>query len=142
MQVKEVMTRSVACTSPGASLQEAAAKMKSLDVGVLPVCGNDDRLAGMITDRDIAIRAVAEGWDANRRVGDILSEGITWCFEDQDVEEAARTMREKQIRRLAVLNRDKRFVGMVSLGDLATETGDEHLAGRTLERVSETAGAR
>jgi len=142
MQVSDVMTRNAECARPDDTLQQAARKMRDLDVGALPVCGNDERLAGMITDRDITIRAVAEGWDARgKRVGDILTEGISWCFEDQDVEEAARMMRERQIRRLVVLNRDKRLVGIVSLGDLAVETGDQHLAGRTLERVSEQPAA-
>ena len=114
--------------------------MRDLDVGPLPVCGDDDRLAGMVTDRDIAVRAVAEGWDPTaKRVRDVMSEEVVYCFEDQAVEDAARLMRENQIRRLVVLNRDKRLVGIVSLGDLAVETGDEELAGRTLEEVSEPA---
>jgi len=141
MQVKDVMTRGGECVGPDTTLQEAAGKMKSLDVGPLPVCDND-RLAGMITDRDITVRAVAEGKDPrSTRVRDVMSEGINYCYEDDDVHAAARQMKEKQIRRLVVLNRDKRMVGIVSLGDLAVETGDEHLAGNTLEKVSQPAGA-
>jgi len=140
MQVKDVMTHGVECVSPDSTLQEAARKMKDLDVGPLPICDND-RLAGMITDRDITIRAVAEGKDPrNTRVREVMTEGINYCFEDDDVAYAADQMKEKQIRRLVVLNREKRMVGIVSLGDLAIETGDEHLTGKTLERVSQPAG--
>jgi len=140
MQVKDVMTHGVECVNPDTTLQEAARKMKDLDVGPLPVCDHD-RLAGMITDRDITVRGVAEGKDPrNSRVRDVMSEGINYCFDDEDVADAARQMREKQIRRLVVLNREKRMVGIVSLGDLAVETGDEHLSGDTLRKVSQPAG--
>jgi CBS domain-containing protein len=139
MQVKNVMTRGAECINPDASVKEAAEKMKALDVGALPICDND-RLAGMITDRDITVRAVAEGRDPSQcKVRDVMSEGIHFCFEDADAEEAARIMRDNQVRRLAVLNRDKRLVGIVSLGDLAVETHDQHLAGKTLEEISEPA---
>ena len=137
MRVSEVMTRGAECVSPEATLQEAARKMRDLDVGPLPVCDND-RLAGMLTDRDITVRAVADGRDPKTtRVREAMSPGITYCFEDDDVKEAARLMREKQVRRLVVLNRDKRLAGIVSLGDLAVETCDEHLTGKTLEEVSQ-----
>lgn len=137
MRVSEVMTRGVECTSPDATLQEAAAKMKSLDVGPLPVCEND-RLVGMVTDRDITVRATAEGTaPMDIRVRDIMTPEVIYCFEDALVSDAARLMQEKQVRRLVVLNRDKRLVGIVSLGDLAVETGDEQLAGNTLEAISE-----
>ena len=142
MQVKNVMTRGVECVSPDATLQEAARKMRDLDVGPLPVCDND-RLAGMLTDRDITVRAVAEGRDPRAaKVRDAMSAGIDYCFEEDDVEQAARLMRERQVRRLAVLNRDKRLVGILSLGDLAVETGGDEVAGKTLERVSQPAGPR
>ena len=137
MQVKEVMTKGAECVRPDDTLQQAASKMRDLDVGPLPVCDND-RLAGMLTDRDITVRAVAEGRDPkSAKVRDAMSEGVCYCFEDDDVKEAARLMKEKQLRRLVVLNRDKRLVGIVSLGDLAVETGDQHLAGQTLQRVSQ-----
>jgi CBS domain-containing protein len=131
------MTRGVQCIGPNATLQEAAARMKSLDVGPLPVCDND-RLVGMITDRDITVRATAEG-DAptDIRVRDVMTPEVVYCFEDALVEDAALLMQQRQVRRLLVLNRDKRLVGIVSLGDLAVETGDEELAGVTLEAVSE-----
>jgi CBS domain-containing protein len=141
MQVKEVMTRGVECVPPDSTLQEAARKMRDLDVGPLPVCDHD-RLAGMLTDRDIVVRAIAEGRDPKTtKVRDAMTEGIDYCFEDDDVATAAQQMREKQIRRLVVLNRDKRLVGIVSLGDLAVETGDAEVAGRTLEEVSQPTGA-
>jgi CBS domain-containing protein len=136
MQVHDIMTRGCECISPDRTLQEAAQRMKALDVGPLPVCG-EDRLIGMITDRDIVLRAVAEGLDPKSvRVRDVMTPNVTWCLEDQDVAEAARLMRDKRIRRLVVLNRDKRLVGILSLGDLAVDAGDERLAGQTLERIS------
>jgi CBS domain-containing protein len=140
MQVKEVMTRGAECTRPSASLQEAARKMRDLDVGLLPVCGDNDRLVGMITDRDITVRAVAEGEDPKTTcVQDVMTPDIAYCFEDQDVTEATELMKKNQIRRLVVLNRDKRLVGIVSLGDLAIKTGDAGLSGEALAQVSEPA---
>jgi len=137
MRVSQVMTRNATCISPDATVQEAARQMKNLDVGSLPVCEND-RLIGFITDRDVAVRTVAEGHDPRvNRVRGTMTPGIVYCYEDEDAEEAAKRMREKQIRRLPVLNRDKRLVGIVSLGDLAVETHDENLSGRTLGRISE-----
>ena len=138
MQVSKVMTRDAECVRPDNSLQEAARKMRDLDVGPMPVCGDNDRLVGMLTDRDIAVRAVADGQDTRTtQVREVMTPDIIYCFEDQDVTEAARLMKENQVRRLVVLNRDKRLVGIVSLGDLAVETGDEQLAGNTLEAVSD-----
>jgi len=137
MFVKDVMTTGAECVRPANSLVEAARKMKNLDVGPLPVRGDNDRLVGMITDRDITLRAVAESCDPRTTtVKDVMTPDVVYCFEDQDVREAAQLMQEQQVRRLVVLNRDKRLVGIVSLGDLAVETGDEKLAGRTLEHVS------
>lgn len=137
MRVSEVMTRSVQCIHADANLQEAAARMKSLDIGPLPVC-EGDRLVGMITDRDITVRAVAEGEPPTViRVRDIMTPEVLYCFDDQLVEDAARVMEDSQVRRLVVINRDKRLVGIVSLGDLAIQTRDEQLAGNTLEAVSE-----
>jgi len=138
MKVKEAMTRGVQCARPDDTLEAAAARMKSLDVGVLPVCGNEDRLVGMITDRDVTIRATAEGEHPRAvQVGDVMTPEVVYCFEDDDVADAARRMEEKQIRRLVVLNRDKRLVGIVSLGDLAVESGAKHVAGDALSGVSE-----
>jgi len=139
MRVKEVMTRDAECTRPDAALQDAAARMKELNVGALPVCDND-RLIGMITDRDITVRATADACDPRSTcVRHVMTPNLVYCFDDQLVSEAARLMQDNQIRRLPVLNRDKRLVGMVSLGDLATKTGDEELTGAALEEVSEPA---
>ena len=139
MQLKEFINSRVETVQPGDTLQRAAEKMKELDVGSLPVC-DGGQLVGMITDRDITIRATAGACDAKATpVGDVMTLGIVFCFEDQNVEDAARLMEDNQIRRLAVLNRDKRLVGIVSLGDLAVKAGDDHLSGEALERVSEPA---
>src|SRR4030081_3550788 len=98
MKVKDLMTRSVECTRPDASLREAADKMKALDIGPLPVCEND-RLVGMLTDRDITVRATAEGLPPGLGlVRDVMTPDIVYCFEDQDVSEAARLMEENQVR--------------------------------------------
>jgi len=136
MQVREVMTRGAECTHPDANLQEVAGRMKKLDIGSLPVCDND-RLVGIVTDRDIAVRAVAERFDPqDTYVRDVMTPHIVTCFEDEDVVSAAQIMKQKQIRRLPVLNKDKRFVGMLSLGDIAVDSDDERLAAKTLEGVS------
>jgi CBS domain-containing protein len=138
MLIRDIMTKGVECTKPTATLREAARMMKELNVGPLPVCGENDRLVGIITDRDIAIRAVAEGDDPDvTPVGAVMTPKILYCYDDQDVGEAARMMEENQVRRLVVLNGAKRLVGIVSLGDLAVDTQDEQLAGHTLEAISE-----
>lgn len=137
MLIQEVMTPHAECTRPNASLQEVASRMRELNVGSLPVCDND-RLVGMITDRDITVRSVAEGHDPEAdHVADVMTPGIKFCFEDQEVEEAAHLMNENQIRRLPVLNREKRLVGILSLGDIAVQAGDDKLVGETVEGVSE-----
>jgi nucleotide-binding universal stress UspA family protein/CBS domain-containing protein len=142
MRVKAVMTEGAECVRPEATLQQAAERMKDLDVGSLPVCEND-RLVGMVTDRDITVRATAEACDpCGTRVREVMTPDISYIFEDQLVTEAAQQMEEKQIRRLPVLNRNKRLVGIVSIGDLAVKSGDEELAGVALEQVSEPAMPR
>ncbi len=140
MLVRDVMTSDCECIDPTDTVQQAAQRMRDLDVGTLPVCENG-RLAGMLTDRDIAIRVVAEGDDPSRcLVLDRMTPGIAYCFDDQEVDEAARTMSERQIRRLPVLNRDKQLVGILSLGDLALEC-EGAPAGETLRNICERAGA-
>ena len=137
MQVKDIMTKPVEVLDPEATLREAALRMKELDVGLIPAC-DGDRLVGMLSDRDIAIRAVAEGRDPDEtRVRDAMTPEIAYIFADQDVEEAARVMHERQVRRLPVLNRDKRLVGIVSLGDVAVRTRLTATAGEALQGVSE-----
>jgi len=136
MMIRNVMTPGAACVSADATLTAAAKHMKELDVGALPVCEND-RLVGMITDRDIVIRSAADGHDPKaHRVRDVMTADVVYCFDDQDADEAARLMGGHQIRRLPVLNRSKRLVGMVSLGDLAVRCDEEHTAAGTLEEVS------
>jgi CBS domain-containing protein len=137
MKISEVMTRDVRVVQPNRTVREAARLMDEMNVGVLPVC-DGRRLLGMITDRDITVRAVAEGKDPRTTtVREAMTEEIIYGFEDQDVQEAARTMQEHQVRRLLVMNRDKRLVGIVSLGDLATESGDARKSGEVLQDVSE-----
>jgi CBS domain-containing protein len=139
MRIREIMTPRVEVIHPDATIEEAAEKMKRLDVGPLPVC-DGERLVGMLTDRDITVRATSEGRDPRTtRVRDIMTGEVFYCFDDQDVREAAEIMERAQIRRLPVVNHDKRLVGIVSLGDLAVKTGDEELAGELLEEVSEPA---
>jgi CBS domain-containing protein len=139
MLIRELMTEGAECTRPDATLQEAAQRMKELDVGSLPVCEND-RLAGMLTDRDIVVRSVAEGHDPSRhRVRDAMTEELFYAFEDQDVEELTKIMKQKQIRRVPILSREKRLVGIVSLGDLAVDTDNSGQAGEALEEISEPA---
>lgn len=139
MKVQDVMTREVEVIHPDATLTEAAQKMKRLDVGPLPVC-DGDQLQGFITDRDITIRATAGGQDPNTaRVRDAMTDEVVFCYDDQDVKEAAKLMQEHQIRRLTVLSRDRRLVGIVSLGDLAVDGKDQKLSGKVLEEVSEPA---
>jgi len=137
MLLRDVMTRQVECTLPDATLQEVALRMRDLDVGLLPVC-DENRLTGTISDRDIVIRAIAEGRDPQTvRVCDVMTPEVIYCFEDQDLSTAAQLMQEKQIRRLPILNRSKRLVGIISLGDLAVEGHNDPLSGHTLAAVSE-----
>lgn len=140
MKVHEIMTRNARCISPEATVGHAATQMRDLDVGSLPVCGEHGKLVGMITDRDIVIRSVAEGANPNSRlVQSVMSPDIVYCFAEDDVEEAAETMEAEQIRRLVVLDENKRLVGILSLGDLAVRCHDDKLSGGTLEQISEPA---
>jgi len=142
MKLKEIMTPGVEVIQPEATLQQAAAKMRRLDIGPLPVC-DGDQLIGMLTDRDITVRAVAEGCDPNTTtVREAMTPDIAYCFEDQDVHEAIQLMERYQIRRLMILNRDKQLVGMVSLGDLAVSSDDQMRVAETLKHVSEPAKPR
>jgi CBS domain-containing protein len=140
MQIREVMTQGAEVVPSNAPAVKAAEKMRELDVGSLPVC-DGDRLEGVVTDRDIAIRLVAEGFDPSAtKVSDIMTPGVTYCFDDQTIEEAAAVMEAHQIRRLPILNRQNRLVGIISLGDLAIRTEgteDEELAEEALKDISE-----
>jgi CBS domain-containing protein len=140
MKLNKIMTRDVQVVRPTDTLQTAALKMRGHDIGMLPIC-EDDRLVGVVTDRDIAIRAAAEGLDPKAATcAEVKSDGVVCCYEDESVDEAARVMKAKQIRCLLVLDRDdKRLVGVVALGDVATN-GTAKLSGEILESVSEPPG--
>jgi CBS domain-containing protein len=129
------MSRDVQVTTPDQSIIEAAKMMADCDCGVLPVREND-RLVGMLTDRDIVVRGLAQGKDGNSQVRDVMSAEVKYCFEDDDVDDVARNMGDLQIRRLPVVSRDKRLVGIVSLGDIAT-TEEQDSAGEALSSISE-----
>ena len=142
MRISEIITRDPEVIRPDALLVDAAQKMKSLDVGTLPVC-EGDRLVGMISDRDITVRGVAQNHDPKTAlVQEVMTPEVIYCFEDEDVKSVAKKMEERQVRRLPVLNREKHLVGIVSLGDLAVRTGKGKLAGEVLERVSEPGHSR
>ena len=139
MKVREIMSRHVECIEAAASVKEAAEKMRSLDVGFLPVC-DDERVIGSITDRDITIRHVADGQNPYRvKVSDIMTPDALYCFEDQDVEEVARYMQEHEVRRLLIYDRNHELRGVVSLGDLSKIVGEARLAGETLKDIAEAA---
>jgi CBS domain-containing protein len=136
MKIQEVMTADVSYVGPDAPILEIARKMRDADIGSMPVV-DDDRLIGMVTDRDIVVRIVAEGADlgtATARAA--MSPGILYCFEDDTVEQVLENMGDQQIRRLPVVNRDKRLVGLVSLGDLSL-TGKRRAAGEALQEISQ-----
>ena len=138
MKIQEIMTTDPELIDPDASIRNAAKRMRDEDIGALPV-GENDRLVGMVTDRDIAVRGVAEERaPETTTVRDVMSEKVYYCFEDDDVEDAARCMAENQVRRLPILNRDKRLTGIVSLADIA-QTGEE-CEKTALEGVSEPSG--
>jgi CBS domain-containing protein len=120
MRVAEVMIREVELTTPDAKIRDVASKMAKLDAGVMPV-QDRDRLVGMITDRDIAVRGVAQGKGPDCSVGEVMTPDVKYCFDDDDIREVARNMAEIKVQRLPVMNRDKRLVGIVSLGDIALQ---------------------
>jgi CBS domain-containing protein len=138
MQISNVMSRDVQIIAPDQTLRDAAAAMKRLDAGVLPVA-EKGKLVGMITDRDIAIRGVAEGKGPTAKIRDIMSHEVKYCFEDEEVDHVAENMAELQVRRLPVMDRQKRLVGIVSLGDLATH-GSLPKTARALHGISQPGG--
>lgn len=138
MKVREVMSSDVRMCRPDDTIRDAATTMIEIDAGALPVA-DDDRLVGMITDRDIAVRAVAEGKGPDTTVDEVMSREVLYCYDDQDLEDVARNMGKIQVRRLPVVDRDKRLVGIVSLADLARNE-EPTTVGRAVERVSEPGG--
>lgn len=135
MRVSEAMSSDVQLVQPDQTIQEAAGMMEKANAGVIPV-GEGDQLTGMLSDRDISVRAVAQGMGPDTPVREVMSYGVKYCFEDQDTEEVARNMGDQQLRRLLVVNRDKRLVGILSLGDLAMAEGPK-TAGATVAEISE-----
>jgi CBS domain-containing protein len=139
MKVREAMTADVRLANPEQTIREAASMMAEIDAGSLPV-GENDRLVGMITDRDIAVRAVAVGSPPQTKIRDVMSKEVLYCFEDEDLEDVSKNMSNAKVRRLPVLNRDKRLVGILSIGDLVLHE-DSKTAGQTITHISERGGA-
>jgi CBS domain-containing protein len=138
MQVREAMTREVRVATPGQTIREAASLMSECDAGILPV-GENDRLVGMITDRDIAVRAVAKGLGPDTPVRDVMStDKVHYCFEDDDVDDVAKNMGTEKVRRLPVMDRNKRLVGIISLGDISKN--ETKAAGQSMEKITEPGG--
>jgi CBS domain-containing protein len=133
MKVREVMTDNVELISPDDTIRDAAQTMSALDVGALPV-GENDRLIGMITDRDIVVRAVAKGLGPETAVRGVMSNSVKYCFEDDEIDDIVQNMADIQVRRLLVVDERKRLVGIVSLADVATNSSEA--AGQALSGIS------
>ena len=138
MKVRDAMSADVEMASPGQTIREAALRMLECDIGALPV-GEHDRLVGMLTDRDIAVRAVAVGLSPDTPVGEVMSHDVKYCFEDEELKDVASNMAAIQVRRLPVVDRDKRLVGIISLSDAATG-GDKPKAGDALHEIAKPGG--
>lgn len=134
-QLKDLMSSDVKVISPDMSIGDAAKQMAEGDFGMMPVAEND-RMIGTISDRDIAIRGIGEGLGADAKVRDVMSEGVAWAYEDETVEKAASIMSEYQVRRLPVVNRDKRLVGIVALGDFAVDSSEMRPTAKALTEIS------
>jgi len=134
-KLKDLMSRDVQVISPDGTIKEAAQQMRKGNFGMMPV-GENDRMIGTISDRHIAIRAVAEGKDPSTKVREVMSEGIVWAYEEDSVDDAAKLMGDRQIRRLPIVNADKRLVGIVALGDFAVVSADIEVAGEALSEIS------
>jgi CBS domain-containing protein len=137
MKASEIMTTGVECIAPDTKVLEAAKKMKKMDVGFLPVCDND-RLIGTVTDRDIVLRVLAEGRPIRKTVArDVMTQNVFWCYEDDNVNNVARKMQEKEVRRMLILNKEKRLAGVISIGDIAKAQGEESMVGETVKHIAE-----
>ena len=134
-RLKDLMSRDVQIISPDGTIKEAAQHMRKGNFGMMPV-GENDRMIGAISDRDIAIRAVADGKGPTTKVREVMTEGIFWAYEDDSVEVAVKLMSEHQIRRLPIVNAAKRLVGIVALGDVAVVKSDIEAAGEALSKIS------
>ena len=138
MQIKDIMSRDVILASPRQTIREVAQVMADRDIGYLPV-GDQDRIVGMVTDRDIVVRGLAAGKGPDAKLGDIMTEDVKYCFEDEDVDHVVKNMGDNQVRRLPVMNRQKRLVGIVTLADAALEH-DPVVVGEAFLRVVEPGG--
>ena len=139
MLIKDCMTKQVEVGNPSMSLTEVARKMNDGDFGILPILEND-RIVGMVTDRDIAVRGIAQGRDPNKlQVNDVMSKHVFYCYEDQSMEEVSQNLGKNQVRRLPVLNRQKRLVGMLSIGDLAKSKINPQKFEEALQNISKKA---
>jgi len=134
-QLKDVMSHSVKILNPDAAIKDAARQMRDGDFGLMPV-GENDRLVGTLSDRDIVVRALAEGMDGSAKVRDVMSEHVIWAYESDSVDKASQIMSDNQVRRLPVVNADKRLVGIVALGDLAVDGNDVKRSGQALSEIS------
>jgi CBS domain-containing protein len=137
MRINEIMSRDVKVARPQDTIQSVARQMADIDAGVIPVC-DGQTLQGMVTDRDIVVRAVCEGRSFETPISEVMTADVEYCYEDDDVKDAAARMAKLQVRRLPVLDHDKRLVGIVALGDIARE-GKDKTTGQTLEQISESA---
>jgi CBS domain-containing protein len=138
MKVAQAMSRDVRVANPNETIRQVAHTMAEIDAGAIPV-GENDRLVGMITDRDIAVRAVAAGKGPDTPVRDVMTHDVKYCFEDEDLNHVAKNMADQRVRRLPVMNRDKRLVGMLSVGDLALKQGKK-AAGEAISGISQHGG--
>jgi CBS domain-containing protein len=139
MKVRDVMTGDVHLTNPERSIREAAQMMAEQDIGALPV-GENDRLVGMVTDRDIAVRGVAKGLSPDTKIRDVMSPEVLYCFEDEDLDDACHNMAGIKVRRLPVLNRDKRLVGILAFSDVAGHENAKKV-GQAVADISAPGGA-
>lgn len=137
-QIKDMMSRDVQVVSPEDTLADAARRMRDGDFGLMPV-GQNDRMIGTVSDRDIVVRGVAMGLGVDAKVREVMSDGVCWAYEDESVDHAAGLMSRNQVRRLPIVDRDKRLVGILSLGDIAIDSSEKQPAGNALSGISEHA---
>jgi|SRR5688572_10515849 len=142
MKAREIMTSNPQCVTPGDAVQAAARIMRDADVGIVPVVdeGNERRLRGVITDRDIAVRCVAEGRDGNCRVSDLMSNDLVTVRPDDDVREVMTRMKSEQVRRIPVVDDNNNLVGIIAQADLALDTGNDKQVGDVVEKISAPGG--
>lgn len=138
MQIKELMSRDVILASPRQTIGEVAQMMAERDIGFMPV-GDHDRIVGMVTDRDIVVRGLATGKGLDVKISEVMTEDVKYCFEDEEIDHVVENMGENQVRRLPVMNRQKRLVGIVTLADAALEH-DPVVVGEAFLRVVEPGG--